>query len=149
MGAGRRRRGNALEGAGQGQQGQPVQRAQSALSSWSSAREGAKLALLRVASALRDVRERAARATPPPGAAFSDALLQLVRSDEALRKKVVAALELRKVVAESMVEHYSTLLRRGGYDLRGNRLSTEWIAYKLEAWRAELRALDEACRLLR
>jgi hypothetical protein len=95
-------------------------------------------ALLQVVSRLK-LKVRA-----PPNAFFAKVLPQVLKEDEGLRKKVLAALELKKVCAAHALEHYGQQLRRG--DLSPS--ARAWCEYKVEAARAELRAIDEALKLI-
>jgi len=95
-------------------------------------------ALLQVVSRLK-LKVRA-----PPNASFARVLPQIVKEDEGLRKKVLAALELKKVYAAHILEHYSEKLRRGGL----SPSARAWCEYRVEAARAELRAIDEALKLI-
>jgi len=80
----------------------------------------------------------------PPNAFFARVLPQILKEDEGMRKKVLAALELKKICAAHALEHYSQRLRRG--DLSPS--ARAWCEYKVEAARAELKAIEEALKLI-
>lgn len=84
------------------------------------------------------------RVRTPPNAFFARVLPQILKEDEGLRKKVLAALELKKVYAAHLLEHYSQRLRKG--DLSPS--ARAWYEYKVEAAKAELRAIEEALKLI-
>lgn len=95
-------------------------------------------ALLQVVSRLK-LKVRA-----PPNAFFARALPQILKEDEGMRKKILAALELKKICVAHALEHYSRQLRRS--DLSPS--ARAWCEYKVEAARAELRAIEEALKLI-
>jgi len=97
----------------------------------------ARVAILKAVSRLKLKIDR-----KPNPTAFLDALPKIVKGDERLRREVLRELQLYAEVARQAVREYEGMARhREGM--------AEWYKARAEMWRGELKAVEEAIKLLR